>query len=146
MLISGIVFQLVFLLELLLFFDDVVVDPSVHIISYDHWKQAVSMWNPSGFWEQNSVTIIAVVKAINVVFQLLFGIELIYIFVKSERFSLSRRKLILGYMLIVLIAAVISEYIKYNVDFYKLYMYSIFTEFVAVYMIWLSRYMRCNVD
>ena len=48
-LISGIVFQLVFLLELLLFFDDVVVDPSVHIISYNHWKQVVSMWNPSGF-------------------------------------------------------------------------------------------------
>ena len=146
MLVSGIVFQLVFLLELLLFFDDVVVDPSVHIISYDHWKQVVSMWNPSGFWEQNSVTIITVVKAINVVFQLLFGIELIYIFVKSERFSLSRKKLILGYLFVVLIAVAFRVYIKYNVDFYRLYMYSIFTELVAVYMIWLSRYVIHSAD
>ena len=146
MLVSGIVFQLVFLFELLLFFDDVVVDPSVHIISYDHWKQVVSKWNPSGFWEQNSVTIITVVKAINAVFQLLFGIELICIFVKSERFSLSRKKLILGYLFVVLIAVAFRVYIKYNVDFYRLYMYSIFTELVAVYMIWLSRYVIHSAD
>lgn len=140
--ISGCIFQIVFLLELLLFSNNIVVDPSVHIISYDCWKQVVSEWNPAGFWERNYTAIIAVVKLINMLFQSLLGIELIYVFAKNKRFSLSRRKLFLGYLIIVLTAATIHGYIKYNVPFYRLYMYSIFTEMVAIYVVFLAKYIK----
>ena len=57
MLISGIVFQIVFLLEVLLFSDYAVVNPAVHIISFENWKKLIETWDPSGFWAQHGIAI-----------------------------------------------------------------------------------------
>ncbi len=142
LLVSGIAFQIIFLLEVILLSDYAVIDPSVHIISFANWKKLIETWDPSGFWAQHGVAISAAVRYVNAAFQLLFGAAWVYLFIKNERFSLSRRKLVLGCLLVALIAAAIRVYIKYNVDYYRLYMYSIFTELLAVYMIRLSRSIR----
>ena len=140
MLAGGIAFQIVFLLEAALFSNPnhIVVDPSVHIISFENWKKAVIVHDPLGFWDRNYVVIIAAARFVNVVFRLLFDVALVYLFIKSRRFSISRVKLVLGYLLVVLAEAAIRAYIKYNVDFYRLYMYAIFTELYALYMILLG--------
>lgn len=138
--LGGVFFQVIFLLELFLFFDDVVVDPSVHRISYENWNQVVTEWNTSGFWAQNAETIIEAVKLVNIAFQLFFVVALTGIFIKNESFSVSRRWLVLGYLLVALLSAMIQYYIKYHADFYRLYMYSIFNEMVATYLIWLTQF------
>lgn len=144
--ISVIIFQIVFLLEIFLFLDDIVVDPSVHRIGFTQWEAAVSAWDATSFWGKYSDTIIVAVKTVNVFFQLLFDTALLYILVKKDRFSLNRIKALIGYLLVVLLSAAIGLFIKYHVDFYRIYMYSIFTELLAVYMLLLARHTKCVAD
>lgn len=136
--ICAVVFQLVFLLELVLFRDYVVVDPSVHHIGYEQWLEVLDAWKSESFYGRYGAALEVAVRTISMVFQILFDTGLIYLFVKSGRFCLSRWKMLAGYIAVALLAAASAWFIKYNVDFYRLYMYSIFTELLALYALILA--------
>ena len=136
---SGILFQIVFLLEILIFHDIIIVDPSVHNVSYENWMWFVSEWKPPEYWTTHYETIIAAIEIINTVFQMIFGINIIYIFIKIKEFSLKRIWFVVAVGVLILLDALIHYYIRYNVDFYRLYMYSTYNELISLYLIYCGR-------
>lgn len=139
---SGIVFQLFLAVELFLFYDVIIMDPAVHKISYESWFWFIDEWIPPAYWSSYSETITTALAALNRMFQLLFGIFLIYIFIHRDRFSFRAKTIILTVIAIVLADVSIRYYIKYNVYFYRLYMYSIYNEMMALYMLYCGRRYR----
>ena len=137
--LSGIIFQVVFLLEILFFHDIVIVDPSVHNISYDNWLWFVLEWNPPEYWVNNSEIITTIIGITNVLFQTLFSINIIYIFIKIKEFSIKRVCFVLAICGLIALSVFVRYYIKYNVDFYRLYMYSMHNELISLYMIYCGR-------
>lgn len=138
-LLSGIVFQVIFLIEVVLFSDIVIVDPSAHNITYDNWKWVVLEWDPPEYWALHSSVLTSTVMVINVAFQLIFGIELTYIFIKIERFPFNRMKFLLSIVFLIIVDVAIRVYIKYNVNFYRLYMYSVYNELIGIYIIYCGK-------
>lgn len=59
--LSGIIFQFAFLLEILIFHDIIIVDPLVHRISYENWMWFVLEWKPPEYWVNNSEIITAII-------------------------------------------------------------------------------------
>ena len=133
--LTGTAFSLIFLLEILLFYDIIIVDPAVHHISYENWKWFLFEWTPPEYWAFSSSSIIAGVKLLSTTFQILFGGELVFIFINNEKFLVKKRTIVLTLLILIAINILVCWYIKYNVEFYHPYMYSIFTELLGLYII-----------
>ena len=136
---SGIIFQIVFLLEIILFYNIIIVDPSVHNISYDNWKWFVLEWDPPEYWQLYGDSILKAVNILNIVFQMIFGINLVYVFINNKIFFLKKRSLILIIVLLTVFDVIFHNYIKYNARFYRIYMYSTYNEFISLYMIYCGK-------
>lgn len=54
--------------------------------------------------------------------------------------------LLIAIILICFLNVLISLYIKYYVDFYRLYMYSIYPETMACYMIYCGKKSYCHIN
>lgn len=137
--LSGLLFQMVFLLEILIFHDIIIVDPTVHNISAENWMWFIDEWTPPEYWNTHYEIIMTTNGIINTIFQMIFGINIIYIFIKIKEFTLKRRWFVVTVGGIIIFDALISYFIRHYVDFYRLYMYSIYNEMIALYMIYCGR-------
>ena len=142
MLSGGIAFQVFFAVELLLLYGFIIVNPAYHLISYENWRWLVDEWTPPVYWELYSNEILLATMVINWIFKLFFDVFLIYMLVHPERVSLRRRTIVLTFLLLVAADLGIKYYLKYNIDFYRLYMRSIYTEMLSLYMLYCGRRLR----
>lgn len=143
---SGIIFQILFMLEIVLFSNIIIIDPSVHKISYENWIFYIQQWQSPDFWSLHSQLIVNSTLIINLIFRLIYDVELIYIFLNSKHFALNRKAFVIAIILICFLNVLISLYIKYYVDFYRLYMYSIYPETMACYMIYCGKKSYCHIN
>lgn len=143
---SGIIFQILFMLEIVLFSNIIIIDPSVHKISYENWIFYIQQWQSPDFWSLYSQLIVNSILIINLIFRLIYDVELIYIFLNSKHFALNRKAFVIAIILICFLNVLISLYIKYYVDFYRLYMYSIYPETMACYMIYCGKKSYCHIN
>ncbi len=130
---SGVLFQFIFLFELFFFADILIVDPTVHHVTYDNWMYWLD-WPPPDYWQLHSELFILIARSLSLVFQLVFSAILVHVFLYADRFSLRRRTVVILYLLFVLIEMVLRYYFRYHVSFYRLFMYSTFTELLSFYV------------
>ena len=144
MLLCALVFQVIFLGELAGFWEMIVVDPGVHRISYENWGWFINDWQPPAYWEQNSLRILAVAQALNVAALALFWANAVYVWLHRERFGHSRPVIAVEVILVTAAALFIRWYIKYHVDFYRLFMYAIYPELLMLLqLVWVLRSRAC---
>ena len=72
MLLCALVFQVIFLVELVGLWEMIVVDPGVHRISYENWGWLINDWQAPAYWENYFLRILSVALALNWVAQVLF--------------------------------------------------------------------------
>lgn len=144
---SGMLFLVVFLLELVLFYDWIIIDPAVHHISYENWMWWINEWVPPKYWHDHLAVIVTTVRTVNLLFQIVFDINLAYIFIKNNEFSVKRTRMLLAVGTMIVAKVLIHFYIKQNIDFYRLYMYSINNALTALYLLyWGSRHLFSDCD
>ena len=140
MLLCALVFQVIFLVELVGLWEMIVVDPGVHRISYENWGWIINDWQPPAYWEHNSLRILAVAQALNVAAQFLFWANAVYVWLHRERFGHSRPAIAVEIVLVTAAALAARWYIKYNVDFYRLFMYAIYPELLMLLqLVWVLK-------
>lgn len=137
MIVCGAAFQVIFFIELFLLHDFVVVDPRVHHITYDNWQWFLD-WTPPGYWNDYFTEIMTADTWINWLFQLAFGVFLIYIFIRREVFCLKAKTILLTVAALIFISIALQYYLKYYVDVYRLYMYGIYNEMIALYLLYIG--------
>ena len=129
MLLCALVFQVIFLVELVGLWEMIVVDPGVHRISYENWG-----------WLNYFLRILAVAQALNVAAQVLFWANAVYVWLHRERFGHSRPAIAVEIVLVTAAALAARWYIKYNVDFYRLFMYAIYPELLMLLqLVWVLK-------
>lgn len=138
MLLGGCLFLVIFLLEIVLFRDIIVVDPRVHHISYENWSFWIE-WTPPPYWSAHSALILSGALLVHTAFQALYTVFLVYIFLKNSQFSLKRRYIVLAVIGLICTDLLLRWYIRCHVDFYRLYMYSTYSALMSLYIIWCSR-------
>lgn len=106
----------------------------------------IQQWQSPDFWSLHSQLIVNSILIINLIFRLIYDVELIYIFLNSKHFALNRKAFVIAIILICFLNVLISLYIKYYVDFYRLYMYSIYPETMACYMIYCGKKSYCHIN
>lgn len=141
----AICFQIIFIAELFFLYDYIVVDLNVHRITYENWVWLLDEWNApiTDYWKRLT-PILDVVILLNRVFQFLFGIFIIYIFRYRNQFSLKGRTIVLTVVALSCAHFALSYYIMFRVDFYRVYMYAIYPEMLALYMIYCGRRLRIS--
>lgn len=137
--LSGAIFLMIFVLEMLCFRDIVIVDPQVHNISYENWGWFIKEWEMPMYWERYSEQITIAAHTLNSIFRFIFGAFTVFIFAASDRFSLRKVWVFFSVAAIAVADIGIRFFIKYNVDFYRLYMYAIYNALMASYMIFCAR-------
>lgn len=60
MLLCALVFQVIFLVELVGLWEMIVVDPGVHRISYENWGWLINDWQAPAYWENYFLRILSV--------------------------------------------------------------------------------------
>lgn len=125
MLLCALVFQVIFLVELVGLWEMIVVDPGVHRISYENWAGLINDWQAPAYWENYFLRILSVALALNWVAQVLFWANAVYVWLHRERFGHSRPAIAVEIVLVTAAALFVRWYIKYHVDFYRLFMYAI---------------------
>ena len=71
-------------------------------------------------------------QALNVAAQVLFWANAVYVWLHRAQFRLSRPIIAAEIVLVTAAALFIRWYIKYNVDFYRLFMYAIYPELLML--------------
>lgn len=140
-LLLGVLFQLIFLFELIVLYQFIVIDPRVHQITPENWFWFIE-WTPPVYWTQHFNTIVATAHWINLVFQLAFGLLIVYVFLKNQKFSLKRKHILITILCLVLFCTLVHFYIRYCVAFYRLYMYAIPTEIFSFYIMYCGRRLK----
>ena len=140
MLLCALVFQAIFLIELIGLWGMIVVDPKVHLISYENWGWLCQEWQQPA-WQHNYFTqITGTALALNWVAQVLFWANAVYVWLHRERFGHSRPVIAAEIVLVTAAALFIRWYIKYNVDFYRLFMYAIYPELLMLLqLVWVLK-------
>lgn len=140
MLLCALVFQVIFLVELVGLWEMIVVDPGVHRISYENWGWLINDWQAPAYWENYFLRILAVAQALNVAAQVLFWANAVYVWLHRERFGHSRLAIAAEIVLVTAAALAVRWYIKYNVDFYRLFMYAIYPELLMLLqLVWVLK-------
>lgn len=140
MLLCALVFQVIFLVELVGLWEMIVVDPGVHRISYENWGWLINDWQAPAYWENYFLRILAVAQALNVAAQVLFWANAVYVWLHRERFGHSRPVIAAEIVLVTAAALAVRWYIKYNVDFYRLFMYAIYPELLMLLqLVWVLK-------
>lgn len=140
MLLCALVFQVIFLVELVGLWEMIVVDPGVHRISYENWGWLINDWQAPAYWENYFLRILAVAQALNVAAQVLFWANAVYVWLHRERFGHSRPIIAAEIVLVTAAALAVRWYIKYNVDFYRLFMYAIYPELLMLLqLVWVLK-------
>ena len=140
MLLCALVFQVIFLVELVGFWEMIVVDPGVHRIPYENWGWLINDWQPPAYWESNSLRILTVAQALNVAALALFWANAVYVWFHRERFGHSRPVIVVEIGLVTSAALFLRWYIKYHVDFYRLFMYAIYPELLMLLqLVWVLK-------
>ena len=93
---SGIIFQILFMLEIVLFSNIIIIDPSVHKISYENWIFYIQQWQSPDFWSLLGRDTVNPILIINLIFRLIYDVELIYIFLNSKHFALNRKAFVIA--------------------------------------------------
>lgn len=132
MLVCALLFQVIFLVEVICFRNMIIVDPNVHIISYENWGYFIHDWQPPAYWTQYFLQINGTVQVLNVAAQALFWANAVYVWLHRAQFRLSRPVIAVEIVLVTAAALAIRWYIKYNVDFYRLFMYAIYPELLML--------------
>ena len=84
MLLCALVFQAIFLIELVGLWGMIVVDPKVHLISYENWGWLCQEWQQPA-WQHNYFTqITGTALALNWVAQVLFWANAVYVWLHRE--------------------------------------------------------------
>lgn len=91
MLLCALVFQVIFLVELVGLWEMIVVDPGVHRISYENWGWLINDWQAPAYWENYFLRILSVALALNWVAQVLFWANAVYVWLHRERFGHTAR-------------------------------------------------------
>lgn len=140
MLLCALVFQAIFLIELVGLWGMIVVDPKVHLISYENWGWLCQEWQQPA-WQHNYFTqITGTALALNWVAQVLFWANAVYVWLHRERFGHSRLAIATEIVLVTAAALAVRWYIKYNVDFYRLFMYAIYPELLMLLqLVWVLK-------
>ena len=136
---SGIAFQIIFLFELFFLYEFIIVNPEIHRISYENWGWLIHQWTPPAYRRDYFLPILTAAKVLNAVFQGLFGIFILYLFLRRKQFALSGKSIVLPVIALSLVHVAIRFYIMYYVDFYRLYMDALYPEMLALYMIYYGR-------
>lgn len=140
MLLCALVFQVIFLVELVGLWEMIVVDPGVHRISYENWGWLINDWQAPAYWENYFLRILSVALALNWVAQVLFWANAVYVWLHRERFGHSRLAIAVEIVLVTAAALAVRWYIKYNVDFYRLFMYAIYPELLMLLqLVWVLK-------
>lgn len=139
---GGIAFQVFFAVELFLLYGFIVINPAYHLISYENWMWILNEWTPPPYRELYFNEILLADLVVNWIFKLFFGVVLIHILIHPERVSLGRRTIALTFFLLVAAHLCIRYHLKHHIDFYRLYMRSIYTEMLALYMIYCGKRYR----
>lgn len=140
MLLCALVFQVIFLVELVGLWEMIVVDPGVHRISYENWDWLINDWQAPAYWENYFLRILAVAQALNVAAQVLFWANAVYVWLHRAQFRLSRPIIAVEIVLVTAAALAVRWYIKYNVDFYRLFMYAIYPELLMLLqLVWVLK-------
>ena len=147
MLLCALVFQAIFLIELIGLWGMIVVDPKVHFISYENWGWLCQEWQQPA-WQHNYFTqITGTALALNWVAQVLFWANAVYVWLHRERFGHSRLAIAAEIVLVTAAALAVRWYIKYNVDFYRLFMYAIYPELLMLLQLfWALRAAPCFTE
>ena len=133
---TSILFQIIFFVELIFLYQFILVDPGVHEISYENWKWFILEWTPPDYWNMHFNFILTTAKTMNRVFGVVFGILIIYIWKKGKKFALKRKNILITVFCLIVASILIHFYIRYNVDLYRLYMYAIPNEMLALYLLY----------
>lgn len=141
---SGLIFQIIFLFELFFLYEFIIVNPEIHKISYENWGWLVHEWTPPVYRRDYFLPILTAARVLNTVFQGLFGIFIIYLFLRRKQFSFSGRSIVLPVIALTLVHLALRFYIMYHVDFYRLYMDALYPEMLALYMIYCGRRLRIS--
>ena len=145
MLLCALVFQVIFLVELVGLWEMIVVDPGVHRISYENWGWLINDWQAPAYWENYFLRILSVALALNWVAQVLFWANAVYVWLHRERFGHSRPAIAVEIVLVTAAALFVRWYIKYHVDFYRLFMYAIYPELLMLLqLIWVLKAASCS--
>ena len=145
MLLCALVFQVIFLVELVGLWEMIVVDPGVHRISYENWGWLINDWQAPAYWENYFLRILSVALALNWVAQVLFWAHAAYVWFHRAQFRLSRPIIAVEIVLVTAAALAVRWYIKYNVDFYRLFMYAIYPELlVLLQLVWVLKAASCS--
>ncbi len=145
MLLCALVFQVIFLVELVGLWEMIVVDPGVHRISYENWGWLINDWQAPAYWENYFLRILSVALALNWVAQVLFWANAVYVWLHRERFGHSRLAIAAEIVLVTAAALAVRWYIKYNVDFYRLFMYAIYPELLMLLqLVWVLKAASCS--
>ena len=145
MLLCALVFQVIFLVELVGLWEMIVVDPGVHRISYENWGWLINDWQAPAYWENYVLRILSVALALNWVAQVLFWANAVYVWLHRERFGHSRLAIAVEIVLVTAAALFVRWYIKYHVDFYRLFMYAIYPELLMLLqLVWVLKAASCS--
>ncbi len=131
-------------IEILFLHDAIVVDPKVHHISYENWKWMVYEWEEPEYYDFYCSTLEPMIDGVNLLFEVVLGFFLCYIFVYSKHFMLKRVSVGIAIAIIVVAEVLLSYYFRYGVDFYRVYMYSSYNVLVSLYVIMCARRIRFN--
>lgn len=133
---SGIIYLAIFLAAVAAFSDVIVVDPAYHHISYENWIWCLDVYKSPAWWDLTSDYFFTAEKIVNFAFRLLFHINLAYIFIKREQFLTTRKAVVLTVAAIAILDTVLHYYIRFYVDFYRMYMYGTGNAMFALYMVY----------
>lgn len=145
MLLCALLFQAIFLIELVGLWGMIVVDPKVHFISYENWGWLCQEWQRPA-WQHNYFTqITGTALALNWIAQVLFWANAVYVWFHRERFGHTRPAIAVEIVLVTAAALFIRWYIKYHVDFYRLFMYAIYPELLMLLqLVWVLKAASCS--